>query len=269
MRRGKAWGGFGTVPAALVLLLLFGGALTQALSTSFEDGTRAWGRVFASDELFESLALTWRVALLSSSVAAALGLALALVVRRVFATFGGRVARVLLQVPLSMPHLVVAISTLMLLSQSGLLDRLLGGNAVPALTNDAFSVGIIFTYVWKEAPFVAVLVLSALRGETLKLEEVARNLGASPWLVFRDVTLPAALPALRIGAALVFAYAFGAFEVPRLLGQTRPSMLGVWSFRLYTDVDLSRRPEAMVVALLIFASVGVAALALNVKGRAR
>ncbi len=270
MRPGRSWAGWGTVPAAFVLLLLFGGALVEAVSVSLDDGLGAWRRLLGSDELVASLALTWRVALTSTILAAALGLLIALLVRRVFQTFGGRVTRVLLQVPLPMPHLVVAIAALMLLSQSGLLNRLLGGAALPPLVNDRFGVGIVFTYVWKEAPFIAVLVLSALRGETLKLEEVAQNLGASRWRVLREVTLPAALPALRTGSTLVFAYAFGAFEVPRLLGQTRPSMLGVWSFRLYTDVDLARRPEGMAVALLIFASVVAAALALNgVRGRVR
>ena len=263
MLRARAWAGWGTVPAALVLLLLFGGALAEAVTTSLEEGTRAWSRVLGSNELLESLALTWRVALTSTALAAALGLVLALLVRRALGTFAGRVTRMLLQVPLPMPDLVVAIAALMLLSQSGLLSRALGGAQVPALVNDHFGVGIVFTYVWKEAPFIAVLVLSALRGETLRLEEVARNLGASGWRVVREITLPAAMPALRTGSALVFAYAFGAFEVPRLLGQTRPSMLGVWSWRLYTDVDLTRRPEGMVVALLIFGSVVLAALALN------
>ncbi len=268
MRPGKTWAGWGTVPAAFVLLLLFGGALLEAVSTSLENGTGAWRRVFGSDELVESLMLTWRVALTSTLMAAAFGLLIALLVRRALRTLGGRVTRVLMQVPLPMPHMVVAIAMLMLLSQSGLLSRVLGGAQLPALVNDGFGIGIVFTYVWKEAPFIAVLVLSALRGETLKLEEVAKNLGAGQWRVMREVTLPAALPALRTGSALVFAYAFGAFEVPRLLGQTRPSMLGVWSWRLYTDVDLTRRPEGMVVALLVFASVVVAAVAVNgVRGR--
>lgn len=258
MPRTEPWRGWGAVPAALVLALLFGGALGESLVSSLEGD--AWRRVFSSDELWPSLALTWAVALSSTALASVLGLAMALAVRRVAGTVGGRAARLFLQVPLPVPHLVVAIAMLMLLSQSGLLNRVLGvvGLALPSLVNDAFGVGIILTYVWKEAPFVAVMVLSGLRGETLKLEEVARNLGASRWRVLRDVTLPAALPAVRAGAVLAFAYAFGAFEVPRLLGQTRPSMLGVWSWRLYTDVDLARRPEGMVVALLVFGSVALA-----------
>lgn len=271
MARADRWPGRGALPAAGVLLLLFGGALAQALGTSLEGGGQAWRNIFGSDELWPSLGVTLRVALLSAAAATVLGLGLGLALRKVAATRGGRVARVVLQVPLPVPHLVVALSMLMLLAQSGLINRLLArlgsGATLPALVNDRGGVGIVLTYLWKEAPFVAVLVLSALRAQTQRLEEVARNLGAGPWRRFADVTLPAATPALRFGFVLVFAYTFGAFEVPRLLGQTRPSMLGVWSLRLYTDVDLSRRPEAMVVALLIFAVVAAtAALVLRLGG---
>jgi len=201
MRRSRSWAGWGATPAAFVLLVLFGGALVETLSTSLDDGSGAWRKVLESDELVESLALTWRVALTSTVLAAALGLLVALLVRRVSATLGGRVTRALLQVPLTMPHMVVAIAALMLLSQSGLVSRLLGGAPLPPLVNDGFGVGIVFTSVWKEAPFIAVLVLLSLRGETLKLEEVAQNLGASSWRVLREVTLPAALPALRTGSS--------------------------------------------------------------------
>ena len=266
MRRGETWQGWGAIPAALVLVLLFGGAVAEAARSSLEGGGTAFARVLASDELLPSLLLTWRISLASTVLACALGLSLALALRQVAGTKGGAVARVLLQVPLPVPQLVVAIAMLMLLSQAGLVGRLLAvlgfgpPDLVPDLVNDRLGVGIVLAYVWKEAPFVAVLVLSALRGETLRLEEAARNLGARWWMVWRDVTVPAALPALRTSGALVFAYAFGAFEVPRLLGQTRPSMLGVWSFRLYTDINLARRPEGMVVALLICASAALAAL---------
>ena len=268
MRRGERWQGWGTLPAALILLALFGGAVAEAIRSSLEGGGAAFGRILRSDELWPSLLLTWRVALTSTAVACVLGLGLALSLRRAATARGGGLARLLLQVPLPVPHLVIAIALLMLLSQAGLLNRLLvacglgapGAQVLPDLVNDRLGIGVVLAYVWKETPFVAVLVLSALRAETLRLEEAARNLGAPAWMVLRDVTLPAVLPALRTAGVLVFAYAFGAFEVPRLLGQTRPSMLGVWSFRLYTDTDLARRPDAMVVALLIFASVASAAL---------
>lgn len=253
----------GVLPALLVLMVLFGGGLMQALLTSFEDGGAAYGAILEHQQFWPSLWLTLRVSLFATLLSCLLALALAMGLRKVASGVGGRVSRALLQVPLPMPHLVIALAMLMLLSPSGLLERILDAvglgdpesATLPILVNDAWGAGIVLTYVWKEAPFITVLLLSALRGETMRYEEAARNLGAGAWRVFWTITLPASLPALRVGALLVFAYTFGAFEVPLLLGQTQPTMLGVWAWQLYTDIDLAKRPQAMVVALLISASV--------------
>ena len=59
------------------------------------------------------------------------------------------------------------------------------------------------------------------------------------------------LPGLLGGAALVFAFAFGAYEIPLLLGANSPAALPVLAWRSYTDVDLAARPQAMAMALII------------------
>ena len=271
MRR-ERWSGWAALPAALALLLFFGGGLVEAVVVSLEDRGSAWTRVLGSRELRASLALTWRISVSATVAASALGLGLALGLRKAAQSRAGRFGNIVLQLPLAVPHLLVAIALLRLLSQSGLLARValalgLRPSMLPSLVNDDWGLGIALAYVWKEGPFVAVLVLASLRGETLQLEAVARNLGASPWRVLRDVTLPAALPSVGMGALLAFAYTFGAFEVPRLLGQTYPSMLGVWSWRRYTDSDFTGRPEAMVLSVLIFGSVAGAALLAGLLGR--
>ncbi len=254
---------WGVVPALLVLALLFGGGLIQALVTSFEGGGAAYQAALESPDFWPAVRLTFWVASVSTLVSLVLAFALALLLRGVADTRGGRIARALAQVPLPMPHLVVALAMLMLLAPSGMLNRLLEALSLgsmqdpllPVMVNDVWGLGIVLTYVWKETPFLLVLILSALRGETRKLEEAAKNLGASGLRVLGTVTLPAAAPALRLGGLLVFAYAFGAFEVPLILGRTRPTMLGVLAWQLYTDVDLSRRPEAMAVALCVMAGI--------------
>ena len=264
---GRTW--LGALPALLVLALLFAGGMVEALRTSLTGGGAGWSAMFASPDFLPSLALTTRVAVVATGASLLLGFALALAIRRVAVTRGGRVARILVQVPLPVPHLVLAIAILMLLDTSGLVGRLLVALGLttpeaplPELVNDSFGFGIIAAYVLKEAPFVAVLVLSSLREHTTRLEEAAANLGASRLRVLRDVTLPAALPSLRLSGVLLFAYTFGAFEVPQFLGQTRPTMLGVLAWQLYTDVDLANRPAAMAVALLL--TVVVAAVAVLV-----
>ena len=261
MRRTEAWAGWAAMPAVLVIVALFGGGVVEAVKQSLTGD--AWREVTIAPEFLPSLALTWRISVVTTVSATLAGTVLALALRHMHPGRAGKVASALVQVPLAVPHLVVAIGALLVLSQSGLVARFAAalGLAVtmPSLVNDEWGVGITLAYLWKEAPFVAVLVLSSLRGETLQLEQVARNLGASRWRVLRDVTLPALLPAASFAALIAFSFTLGSFEVPRLLGRTWPTMLGVWSWQLYTDVDLSRRPHSMVVSLVIVASVLVPA----------
>ena len=40
---------------------------------------------------------------------------------------------------------------------------------LPTMVNDGWGAGIVLAYVWKEAPFITVLVLSALRGSYYEL----------------------------------------------------------------------------------------------------
>ena len=65
------------------------------------------------------------------------------------------------------------------------------------------------------------------------------------------MTLPLLRPAILSSSILVFAFTFGAFEVPLLLGARYPSALPVLAYRLYTDVDLNARPEAMAMSVII------------------
>jgi putative spermidine/putrescine transport system permease protein len=50
---------------------------------------------------------------------------------------------------------------------------------------------------------------------------------------------------------MVFAFTFGAYEIPAILGQNYPAALPVLAYRKYTDVDLAARPEAMAIAIVI------------------
>jgi putative spermidine/putrescine transport system permease protein len=65
------------------------------------------------------------------------------------------------------------------------------------------------------------------------------------------VLLPLLWPALIRAGAIVFAFSFGAWEVPVLLGQSAPTALPVLAWQRFTDPDLAARPEAMAIAMLI------------------
>jgi putative spermidine/putrescine transport system permease protein len=250
-------------PALLLLGVLFAAGLVTALVQSLgyipaigltQPSLDAYREVLGSRDFLDSLLLTAYIAGVSTAVSTALAVALALALRRA----GGRLATVVFELPITVPHLVAAVGIAFVVGQTGLGARLaaiLGlvgePNQFPALLYDRYSVGVLLTYVWKETPFVALVVIAALRGVASELEDVARTLGAGPWKRFRYVVLPVISPGVIAASLVVFAFTFGAFEVPYLLGQDYPTTLPVTAYREYRSTDLADRPAAMAINVVM------------------
>lgn len=253
------------LPVLTVIGVLFLGGLVLGLFQSF-DYMPLIGRTLptvqpyvdlVTDPVFpRSLVLTLWVSLASTLLSTALAVACSLALRREFA--GKRIVMFILQLNVPVPHIVGAIAVMFLFTQSGILARiayvmgLIGESSdFPALVYDRYGTGIILEYLWKSVPFTGIIVLAVLQSASGDLENVARNLGASRWQRFRYVVWPLMLPGMLRSSILVFAFTFGTFEVPYLLGQTYPAVLPVLAYRNYQDVDLNARPEAMAMSMVI------------------
>jgi putative spermidine/putrescine transport system permease protein len=253
----------------IVALLLFGGVtvtLAQALTTGVGPGRmftlEHFHYVFTKPGFLASLGLTLWVSIVSTLLTLFLAVVTALSLRRMRRLQG--LVTYIYQMPLTLPHLVLAAAGLMLLSQSGILARLLGGlgllelpSQFPELVYDRAGIGIILVYVWKQVPFVGLFALAVLQSVGEDYEAAARTLGAKPTQAIRHVLLPLIAPGLLPSGIIIFAFVFGAFEVPLLLGARYPSMLSVLAYRLYTDVDIMLRPQAMALSFAISAIVFV------------
>lgn len=266
-------------PALLVLGGLFLTGLGLTLLRSFrylpalgmtEPDLAAYAAILASPGFLASLGLSLWIATASTLLSAVLALCAALLLRQSFP--GRALVSFLVQLNLTVPHVVGAIGVLYLLSQSGAFARLAhaagliaGPAGFPALVNDPFAIGIILLYVWKEVPFITLILLANLQTLGEDHESVARSLGATRWQAFRHVLLPMLAPGLAAASALVFAFAFGAYEVPLVLGQHAPKALPVLAWQAWTDTDLTLRPEAMAMAVIV-AAIGLALLALVARG---
>lgn len=258
------------LPVLVIVVALFGGGLALGLVQSFnyfpliglrEPSLHTYQALFASREFSRSLLLTAWVGGVSTVVSTTLGVGCALALRRL--TWGSRLATFLFQGNLPVPHAVGAVAMLLLLGQSGLLARLSYAvglidrpAAFPPLVYDPWGASIIAEYVWKETVFIGIIALAALRGTSYDYEQAAATLGATSWQRFRFVTLPLLVPVVLPASVLVFAYGFGSFEVPYLLGATYPATLPVLAYRAYMDVDLRQRPEAMAISVVIALVIG-------------
>lgn len=253
------------LPAMSVIVLLFFGGLVIGLMRSFnympvigltEPNFDAYIAVFTDEEFYLSFLLSFHISFTSTVISCVLAVGAALLLRRAF--IGRAIINFLFQLNLTVPHLVGAIGILYLFSQSGVFARLAAEADLiqrpadfPALVFDPYAIGIILQYVWKEVPFIGVIVLANMQALGTDYESVARSLGASKWQSFRYVLLPLIFPGLLSASVIVFAFTFGAYEIPALLGQNYPAALPVLAYRKYTDVDLAARPEAMALAIII------------------
>ena len=256
-------------PALAVILLLFGGGVVVGFQQSIgyvpvlgltTPTLRHYGEILSDQSFRSSLLLTLYISVTGTLLATMLAVMAALVLRHRFR--GSGLATMVFQLPLPAPHLVAAAGIIMLLTQSGLFARMLyqlGGLAAPgdfpALVYDRWQVGTLLVYLWKEVPFIGIAVLAVLKSVGNDYEEAARTLGANAWQRFRYILLPLILPSVVSTSAIVFAYMFGSFEVPLLLGQRHPTTLPVAAYRAYIDPDLGRRPESMAMGMVITAVV--------------
>ena len=147
---------------------------------------------------------------------------------------------------------------MLLVSQSGLLSRISVATGItqrpgdfPAMVFDRSGIAIQLTYLWKEVPFIGLVVLAVLKGVGPQYEEMAQTLGANKWQRFRFVLLPLILPGLLSTSIIVFAFVFANYEIPLLLGVRHPTTLPVMAFRYYQDPDLALRPQAMAMSVIL------------------
>ena len=273
-------GPWGLAPAALILGLLVVTGLGYAVAQSLgalplagepDVGLGAYRALRADDggDLWASAGFTLWVTAASTLVAAAMALAAVAWLDRPRTRLRG-LATGLLHLNLAIPHVVWAFAVLLVLSQSGVAAR--AGAAVglldapsdfPVLVRDRYGIGIILHYATKEAPFLALVGVAITRAQPRELAVIAQTLGATGLRRLRLVTLPVVGPGLAVASALVFAFVFGAYEAPVVLGASSPRLLSVLSRDLFSASDLTRRPEAMalgvLMAVFVIAVVGAAA----------
>ena len=164
--------------------------------------------------------------------------------------------------------LAAGVGALLVLGQSGLLARVafhmgwIGGPAeMPALVLDPAGLGLILALTWKEIPFLALVAISVLETRGRALEEAARGLGAGRGSVLFRVTWPLLWRGMLPAAVIVFTFVAGSYEAAVLLAPSHPLALPLLTWERYTDVSMSRRGDAYVLALL---GLGVALAAVAV-----
>lgn len=185
---------------------------------------------------------------------------------------------VALQLPIMTMHALVALALIFLFSGSGLVARILvalgvvsSPQDIPSVVGAASGWGIIAVYAWKEIPYVAFMTYAIMQHVSTGLAEAARSCGASPLQTFWQITLPLCLPAAIRAFIVVLVFAFGAYEVPFLLGPTLPKTLPVLAYIEFQNPEIAHRVYAMainsIITLICLALAALYVYALSIERR--
>lgn len=213
-------------------------------------GTRvSWGqlpRLLATPSAQAALWLSIRTCLSSTVVCVALGVPLALLLARSWP--GVRIARILAVLPMTMPPVVAGIALLSTLGNRGLLGAHLKEWGVPI----AFSTtAVVIAQVFVSMPFLVVTLEAALRSRDKRAEVTARSLGAGPWRVLAQVTLPLAAPALARGTALALGRSLGEFGATIAFAGSKEGVTRTMPLAIYLEREKDTATSLALAAVLI------------------
>ncbi len=228
--------------APIVVLIVF----------SFNDSRRSftwtgftldwYSALLKNSAMVGSLRVTMEVAAIAVVGATILGSLLGLGLARLrFRGAGG--VQTLLLMPIMTPEIIMGISLLVFFSQ---LFGLNGSIGQIALAHITFCIS-----------YVAITVRARAATLDPRLEEAARDLGASAVGAFRHVTLPLLAPAIAAGAMLAFALSFDDLVVTSFNTGVGSTTLPV---QIYSAIRFGVTPSVNAISTIIVAVVSVALL---------
>jgi multiple sugar transport system permease protein len=158
------------------------------------------------------------ITVISVSLQFVLGMALALVMHRTLVARG--LTRAIALIPYGIVAVVAAYSWQLAWSlNSGWIPKLLGLTGDPLSHTFGTYVAIIITEIWKNTPFMALLLLAGLALVPDELLEAAKVDGASAWQRFVRITMPLMKPAILVALLFRTLDAFRIFDTIYIFNQ--------------------------------------------------
>ncbi len=231
------------IPLLLLIIYSFNDSRLVAVWGGFS--TRWYGVLFESEEVWDSVRLSFQIAVVNASFATILGAMAGIALVR-FGRFRGRTLfSGMITAPLVMPEVITGLSLLLLFIT---LADLIGWPGQRGFTT------ITIAHITFSMAYVAVIVQARLSGLDQSLEEAAQDLGAKPFRVLVDITLPLLAPGLLAGWLLAFTLSLDDLVIASFVsgpGSTTLPML------IYSKVKLGLRPDVNALATIIIVVVAI------------
>jgi sulfate transport system permease protein len=200
-----------------------------------------------SPRVLASYRLTFSAALGGALINAVFGFLVAWVLVRYTFPFK-RLVDAIVDLPFALPTSVAGISLAAVYATNGWVGQYLA----PFGIKIAFTpVGVLVALTFIGLPFVVRTVQPVLEDFEREQEEAAACLGASRWLTFRRVVLPAVLPALLTGFALAFARALGEYGSVIFIAGNVPMKSEITSLLIITKLEQYDYAGATALAVVM------------------
>ena len=226
-------------PALAILLVFFATPLGYSLVTAFvaKDGALTTANFvkafeFYSTDIWFTVVIVGLSTVLIAVIAVAIGgyLVLGDSARAV------AILKWLYRWPLFIPFIVAGQMMRSFLAKNGLMNNTFVslGLLDPLQTTSFLDwQGLIITFVWKQTPFVALLVAGAMASLDPSTIEAARNLGAKRLRILIEIIVPQVRRTLVVGLILSFVAMMSVLSVPLMISGESPTMMTVdMAFRI-------------------------------------
>jgi len=247
-------------PALAVILVFFVAPLSMSAVVAFrsKDGGLTLEHFAKSFDLYTTdLLFTLAIVLTSTILIGLVAIAIA-----GYLTLGENpravaLLRWLYRWPLFIPFVVAGQVMRTFLAKNGMLNHvLIGTGLIEPLSAQSLLDwrGIVIAFVWKQAPFVTLLLAGAMASIETQHIEAARNLGARRLRLLIDIVLPQVRGTLLVGLVLSFVTMLSVLSVPLMINPNSPTMMTVdVAYRINTFGDYAVANALCLLSLILAA----------------
>ncbi len=247
-------------PALAVILVFFVAPLAMSAVVAFrrKDGALTLEHFAKSFDLYTTdLLFTLAIVIASTILIGLVAIAIA-----GYLTLGENpravsILRWLYRWPLFIPFVVAGQVMRTFLAKNGMLNHvLIGTGLIEPLSAQSLLDwrGIVVAFVWKQAPFVTLLLAGAMASIETQHIEAARNLGAQRLRVLIDIILPQVRGTLLVGLVLSFVTMLSVLSVPLMINPNSPTMVTVdVAYRINTFGDYAVANALCLLSLVLAA----------------
>jgi len=233
------------IPIILMMIYSFNHSRLVPVWGGFS--TRWYSVLFESEDVWAATALSLKIAIMNASFAVLLGTLAGLALARISRFRGRTLFTGMISAPLVMPEVITGLSLLLLFIT---LNQTIGWPSNRGITT------ITIAHITFSMAYVAVIIQSRLAGTGVDLEEAALDLGAKPFRVLWDITLPQLAPGMVAGWLLAFTLSLDDLVIASFVsgpGATTLPML------IYSRIRLGLRPDinALATIMILVVTIGV------------